>query len=231
MSIINTFGKVAAEVAAREQLKKGKTEEQKKAIDFLYNPDDNGCLGCLNKLKSLNMSEYMAIVQRKCQSLDMRSRALQKIGLDPSQVQEIPPIVLSSFKFSDVNLDLVRIENNIAVSPQYSITWIFFSSTQMYTYQYIFDTTSDDTWEYTNDFFYTDITCFSTTHKLVEKIDIKPGKGCMPKETITKSHYVVDQLEITVPGTNYWISLRDSETISQSIMAAKAMIREKKYAL
>ena len=126
---------------------------------------------------------------------------------------------------------MIRIENNVAVSPLYSITWIFFSSSQMYTYQYIFDTTSDNTWEYTNDFFYSDITCFSTTHRVKEKIDIKPGKGCIPKETITKSHYVEDQLEITVPGTNYWISLRDSETIAQSIQAAKAMIREKKYSL
>lgn len=229
MSINNAFVAVAAEVAAREQLKKGKTDEQKKAIDFLYNPDDNGCVGCLNKIKGISMSEYMAIVQRKCQSLDLRSRALQKIGLDPSQVQEISPIVFSSFVYDEDCL--IRVDNNVAVSSQYSITWIFFSSTQMYTYQYIFDTTSDNTWEYTKDFFYSDVTCFSTTHKLVEKIDIKPGKGCIPKETITKSHYVVDRLEIIVPGASYWFSLRDSETVTQSIMAAKAMIREKKYAI
>ena len=48
-------------------------------------------------------------------------------------------------------------------------------------------------------------------------------------ENITKNHYMVDRLEIIVPGTSYSFSLRNSDTIEQSIQAAKAMLREKKY--
>ena len=232
MSFLGTASAAAAQAAAdaakREALKKGKSEEQKKAIDFLYQASTDGC-GCLSsKSKAMTMSEYMAMVQRKCQAMDLRSKALQKIGLDPSQVQEIPPIVLSSFVYDDDCL--IRVDSNVAVSSQYSVAWIFFSSTQMYTYRYIFDTTSDNTWEMTKDFFYSDITCFSTEHDVKEKIDITATKGCMTSgENITKNHYMVDRLEIIVPGTSYSFSLRNSDTIEQSIQAAKAMLREKKY--
>jgi len=222
----NAATQAAALAAARMQLKKGKSKEQQDAIDFLLKADIGGC-GCLGGKATMTMQAYIEMVQRMCQSLDLQNRALAKIGLDPSQVQEIPPIVLSSFIYDDDCY--IRVDNNIAVSSQYSITWIFFSATQMYTYQYIFDTTSDNTWEYTKDFFYTDITCFSTIRAIKEKIDITPGKGCLSREKIEKNHYVIDTLEVIVPGTKYTFSLRNSETIEQSIQAAKAMLREKKY--
>lgn len=219
---INT--QVAAEVARREALKKGKTEAQKQAIDFLFYVGGGGCLGSKS---SMTMQAYNNMVQQKCQSLNLYQRALAKIGLDPSQIQEIPPIVLHSYVYDDDCL--IRVDENIAVSSQYSITWIFFSDVQMYTYQFIFDTTSDNTWEYTKDFFYTDVTCFSTAQELKEKINVSAASGCLKTESVNKSHYIVDRLELIVPGAKYNFSLRNSGDIGQSIQAAKAMIREKKY--
>ena len=218
----------AAETAAREALKKGKTPDQKKAIDYLYDVD----LGCLSFLKSkpFTSQEYIEYVNRLINSANLYEKAINKIGLDPSQIQEIPPIVLTSFVFDDDCL--IRVDNNVALSSQYSITWIFFSDSQMYTYKYIFDTTSDNTWEFTNDFFYGDITCFSTSHALKEKIKLIPAKGCgclKGKDEYAKSHYTVDTLEVIVPGTSYSIALTNSTTVEQSIQAAKAMLREKKY--
>ena len=224
--VMNAAAAAAAEAARREAMKKGKSEEQKQAIDFLFKSGDNGC-GCLGKSSGMTMQSYMSMVQQKCQSLNLQDRAMAKIGLDPSQIQEIPPIVLSSFVYDDDCL--VRVDSNVAVSSQYSITWIFFSATQMYTYKYIFDTTSDNTWEITKDFFYTDVTCFSTEQAVKEKIEITAGKGCLGSESVTKHHYVVDRLELIVPGASYTFALRNSDTIEQSIQAAKAMIREKKY--
>ena len=218
----------AAQIALlKNNLKKGKTEEQKQAIDYLFGENESQGCGCLSQLTTITNQQYMAIVQRKCEEFDTRARALEKIGLDPSQVQEIPPIVLSSFVYDD---DChVRVDNGVAVSSQYSITWIFFSATQMYTYKYVFDTTSSDTWEITNDFFYGDITCFTTGHSVKEKIRVTAAKGCLGTETVNKSRYVVDTLEVIVPGTKYIVSLTNSPTVEQSIQAAKAMLREKKY--
>ena len=224
--ILNAAAEIAAETAKREAMKKGKSDEQKQVIDFLFKVGNGGC-GCLGSGSGMTMQAYIELVQRKCKAMNLEQKALKKIGLDPSEVQEIPPIVLSSFVYDDDCL--IRVDGNIAVSSQYSVTWIFFSATQMYTYQYIFDTTSDNTWEITKDFFYTDVTCFSTEQAIKEKIDITAGKGCLSSESVAKNHYVVDTLELIVPGANYSFSLRNSETIEQSIQAAKAMIREKKY--
>lgn len=213
----------AALMAQKEALKRGKTKEQKKAIEFLFNLSG----GCLNKSPSFhNMQEYIAHVQGMCQNLNVQAKAMQKIGLDPSQIQEIPPITFSSFIYDDDCL--VRVDDNIAVSSQYSITCIFFSAEQMFTYKYIFDTTSDNTWEFTKDFFYTDITCFSTLHRVREKITAD-ADGCLKVGGYTKHLFMDDILEIIVPGTTYSFSMRSNPTLEQSIQAAKAMLREKKY--
>jgi hypothetical protein len=223
---MNAAAQYAAQVAQREALKKGKSEEQKKAIDFLYKAGNGGCLG---GKASMTMQEYMGLVQRKCRAMNLQARALQKIGLDPSQVQEIPPIVLSSFVYDDDCL--IRVDSNIAVSSQYSITWIFFSATQMYTYKYIFDTTSDNTWELTKDFFYSDIKSIRTAHEVEELIIETTESGCFKKKQKfihRNKHW--DALHITVPGESYSFVCRTTDTLEQSIQAAKAMIREKKEA-
>ena len=228
MAIASAIGGAAVNAAAllaqKEALKKGKTNEQKDCIDFLYNLSSSGCL---NKSSSMTMQQYMGIVQAKCQALNSKEKAMEKIGLDPSQIEEIPPIVLSSFVYDDDCL--VRTDNNVAVSSQYCITWIFFSADQIFTYQFVFDTTSDNTWEFTKDFFYTDITCFSTEQDLKEDIQISTGCGCLKTERITKNHYIVDRLNIVVPGTEYSSAMRNNPNIQQSIQAAKAMLREQKY--
>ena len=213
-----------------ETLKRGKSPEQKRAIDFFFDLGSKGC-GCLSRNSTMSISEYINLVQSKVNKLDTKTMALSKIGLDESEVKEIEPICLSSFVYDD---DVyVKAENDIVVSSQYSISWIFFSATQIYTYKYIFDTTSDNTWEITNDFFYTDITCFTTVRAVKEKIDLEI-KGCVLSslfsgDNYVKHNYVVDTLEIIVPGTTYKFGMRNSEKFEPSVQAAKAMLREKKY--
>lgn len=216
-----------------ERMKKGKTPEQKRVIDFLSNAGGNkggGCGGCLSKSSSLTMDEYIKLVQDKCNTLDSKNKAIAKIGLDESEIQEIAPIVLSSFVYGDDDDLLIKVENQAAVSNRYAITWIFFSATQIYTYEYAFDTTSDNTWEITNDFFYTDVTCLSTCHAVKQKIDVSTGKGCLSSgENVVKNNYIVDTFEIVVPGMSYKFSMRNNATFDQSLQAAKAMLREKKF--
>ena len=214
-----------------EKMKKGKTPEQKQVIDFFFDmgKDGCGCGGCLSKKEeTMTIDQYLALVQRMCDSLNLRQKAIEKIGLDESEIQEIEPIALSSFYYDDDAL--IKIENSLAVSSQYAVTWIFFSATQMYTYKFIFDTSSDNTWEFTNDFFYTDITCLSTRREVREKIDTYLLKGCFSSgEDFVKNNYVVDTFEIVVPGTSYKFSMRNGEHFERSIQAAKSMLREKKF--
>lgn len=230
MAATSMAAQAAAERLMVAGLKKGKTPEQQRVIDFFYDAGGSSGCGCLSKGSSnITMQEYLKLVQEKCNTLDSKAKAIAKIGLDESEIQEIPPIMLASFVYAGDDIK-IKVEQQIAVTNQYAITWIFFSANQIYTYKYIFDTMSDNTWEFTNDFFYTDITCFSTVRRLHEKIDVSIAQGCIGSgENIVKNNYFVDTFEIIVPGTSYTFSMRNNANIEQSLQAAKAMLREKKY--
>ena len=220
-------------------MKRGKTEEQCKCIDFFFSKDDEkggkkkkkGCFGS----GEMTMDEYCALVQKKVDSLGLKERAIAKIGLDESQISEIPPVALASFLFrGDCTIFTKSEETNIGgvykhVSNIYQITWIFFSSTQLYTYTYQFDMISDNVVETTKDFFYTDITCIKTTHE-VEEFIIEKKSGCLGKVKYQHQNKHWDSLRVTVPGEDYAFFTRTTDTIEQSIQPAKAMIRERKGA-
>jgi hypothetical protein len=216
----------AQQMLIAQALKNGKSPEQKRVIDFFFSQGKEG--GCLSKSYNLTMDEYLKLVQDKVNNLNTKAKAIEKIGLDESEISEIEPIALASFVYDD---DVhIKVEDGVAVSSQYALTWIFFSATQIYTYKYIFDTTSDNTWEFTNDFFYNDITCFSTSRFVKEKIDVVRTKGCLSsREEYVKNNYVVDKFEIIVPGTSYQFSMRYNENFDQSVQAAKAVLRAKKF--
>ena len=225
------FGAVASSAAKRAALalmKKGKTKEQKKIIDFFYKED--ACCGLI-KGSPIKMDEYRGMVAAKADSFDHKRRAMAMIGLDESQISEIAPIVFSDFKYRGEGVE-IKVEDGEAVSTHYCVTWIFFSDVQMYTYSLTFSMISDDVIEFTNDFFYTDVTCLRTQHELCEKIDLTNGCGCIPGQTdAEKNNYIVDSLEIIVPGATYSFSLRNTGGVERSIQAAKAMVREKKYSI
>ena len=218
-------------------LKKGKTPEQCKCIDFFLMESGQGKKkkGCLGKA-AWTIDDYCAHVQGIVNSLGLKQRAIAKIGLDESQISEIPPILLASFNRGS-DLYYKTDENHTRyVTNKYSVTWIFFSATQIYTYTYQFDTTSDNSSESTRDFFYTDVTCIRTEHEVEEAIyEVTGGCGCLKffkKKEATYVHHNRhwDTLQITVPNDSYSFCCRTTDTLEQSIQAAKAMIREKKQA-
>ena len=228
-------------------MKRGKSADQCKCIDYLYAPAEapkKGCFasiqkkaGCLGN-KAWDMDDYINHVDSVVNQLNLRERAIAKIGLDETQISEIPPVLLNSFIYRGDDIKIKSEETNIEgiwrnVSNKYSVTWIFFSATQIYTYTYVLDTTSDNAVEYTKDFFYTDITCIRTEHEVEEKIieRKKLGCGCFKKNKESQFYHAnkeYDTLSITVPNDSYSFCCLTNDTIEQSIQAAKAMIREKK---
>ncbi len=95
---------------------------------------------------------------------------------------------------------------------------MFFSSTQVYIYRHTFNLDEDKKNESTDEFFYKDVTSFSTSsetetaHGLGDKkFEVETNKFCM-----------------VVPGDKMYVSMdgvEDSETI---IQAMKQKLREKK---
>lgn len=209
-----------------ESLKNGKTQEQKSVIDFFL--AERGCLS----ESTMTLAEYQTLIANRLSRLKLKERALAKIALDESEIEEIPPIIMNGYAFNDVSDDnnvWVRVEDGVAMASRYAVSFIFFSSTQIYTYTYKFDMSSDDTWETTQDFFYQDITCFLTQERKVEQIN-KYLTGCFKQGEAAEKHvYVVNTLEIKAPNTSYSFSMHKNETLEQSIQAAKAMLRERKF--
>ena len=230
MSIYGALFNSAQKKAELAAMKFGKTEEQKQVIDF-FMTEGGGCCGCLGKSSKMTMDGYLSLINNKCASLNLRQRALEKIGLDEAQISEIPPILMTSFIYSGDKNFYVRIEDGQVVTSRYSVTWIFFSAEQMYTYKYVFNTTSDDTIETTNDVFYRDITNLRTITKEIEHIDSVAGCGCLGKPKADKVVYSYSAFEVLGAGLDLYFEMRSTPTIEQSIQAAKAMLREKKYSI
>lgn len=211
-----------------EELKRGKSKEQKAVIDFFASEYGGAGCGCKKGLgKKLTLQDYQAMVMARCNSYNFREKAIQKIGLDERQISEIAPICLSSFVYDKDTFEYI--DGNQAVSSQFSVTWIFFSATQLYTYNFIFDMTSDNTWETTRDFFYQDITSFQTQHRVVEKIRHEMGGCIIKRDSSYRENYIVDTLRIIVPGFDYDISMTDAPGVEQTLQGAKAMVRERKF--
>lgn len=232
------IAKGAAEAARRQaliQLKKGKTNEQKDCIDFFVTTKKSGC-GCLSRANStMTIDTYIGKVQEKCRTLNLKSRALNQLGIDESESTSlIDPICLYNFDLNTKEMEdgkiWIKFENNQAVSSKYTVTWLFFSETQVYIYSYTFDMISDDVEEYCREYFYQDITCFETENDIVEKIDISVAQGCLGGgESVAKNNYTREWFRITVPGSSCSIAMRNAGAQMQSIQAAKALLREKKF--
>lgn len=234
----NDLLKLVGGAAAFKLMKRGKTHDQKRVIDFFADFYGASTGGCLKKKSILKLEEYEKMIVDRCNSLNIKQRAIARIALDESEISEINPISLHSYVYpsSVANNDgiFIKIANNTAVSSKYEVTWLFFSQTQIYAYSIEFDMTSDEIIEDVQEFFYTDITCFETCNHLIENIRTdtsgcmnKGAKGCF--NSTIKDNYVVDSFKITVPGREFTVSMRNSGNQFQSIQAAKAMLREKKY--
>lgn len=134
----------------------GKTPEQKKVIEYFCKE------GCMTK--TMDDEEYLSMVRAKRDSLNLRQKALTKIGLDEDEVSEIPPASFEGFVYK--NAYAKKRANGNWVSSSYQVAWLFFSSTQIYIYRYTFNMDEDKKTESTDEFFYKDVTSFSTVLNL-----------------------------------------------------------------
>jgi len=188
---------------------RGKSAEQVKVIEYFCKQE-----GCLSK--NMSDDEYSQMVIRKRDSLNLRQKALNKIGLDEDEVSEIPPAVFEGYVFK--NAFAKKRANGNWVSSAYQVAWLFFSSTQIYVYRYTFNMDEDKKTESTDEFFYKDVTSFSTS----SETETAHGLGDSKFEVET------NKFKMVVPGDKIFVSMdgvSDSEAI---IQAMKQKLREKK---
>lgn len=197
---------------------KGRNEDQKAVIRYFCNDP-----ACLSK-KPISDSEYDQMVLDFLKSNDYKQKALNKIGLDEDQVKEIEPVHFEGFLYDKQSLAKQGDDGKYR-SSKYQVSWLFFSATQVYLYQNTFNMDEDGTKEVTEEYFYKDITNFSTSSDTVETPFYDKDQGINVLMNVDSNRFA-----ITVPGDKFYCSLEQTDYTERAIQGMKAMLREKKNA-
>lgn len=202
------------------RLCKGRTEEQKKTIKYFL-----GAGGCLSSTWS--DAEYDAAVMAKARSMNFKQKALNKIGLDASEVNEIEPVHFEGYYFDGRNTYAKPGKDGKYRSSAYQVSWLFFSDTQVYVYQYTFNMDEDGKKESTEEYFYKDITNFSTSSDTIEK-EVLVKVNCSGVPTYKRQNVDYNKFALVVPGDKFYCSMEQTDYTEKSIQGMKAKLREKK---
>ena len=197
---------------------KGRNADQQAAIRYLHNED-----ACLCK-KPISDKEYEMLVAKILSANDFRKKALNKIGLDEDQVKEIEPVHFENYLFDkDAETVTKRGADGIWRSSKYQVTWLFFSDTHVYAYQYTFCLDQDGRKERTEEYFYKDVTNFSTVSETKEVPQFDPEQQKNFLVNVDTTEFV-----ITVPGDKFYCSMVQNGYTEASVQGMKAKLREKK---
>ena len=195
----------------------GKTADEKKVIKYFTAPSG----GCLRR--GMKDEAYDKMVMDKLNGYNTLKRAIEKIGLDEDELKEIPPVFFHGYE--DGNYYKVG-KDGRARTSRYSATWLLFSSTQVYMYYLEFNMDSGDKKERTEEYFYQDITSFSTQDSTKEYIVMKPT--CCKKDGYNKKYLETSRFALIVPGDAFYCATTGSANVTQTINAVKQKLREKK---
>lgn len=222
----NAVNQAAADAAAKQQemqmLLRGKNSEQQEIIKFFYGAK-GGCLA-----SGMTVEEYRQKVRAKRDSLDTKSMALRKLGIDEEEVQEIAPVTFEGYVFNDKVDNLVaRATTNTWVSSEYMITWLFFGEREVFIYQYSFSMTSDSKKENTMQYFYQDVTNFTASSETYQKI-IADSSGCMGSTQYMQASANADEFKIVVPGDTLRCSMTPTDSTDAAIRGMRNKLREMK---
>lgn len=194
---------------------KNRNDEQKKVIRYF------AVEGCLSK--TMNDAQYDELVKITISKQDFKKKALEKIGLDESELKEIEPVHFEGWAYGNNISYAKRGKDGNWRSSAYQISWLFFSSTQVYLYQNTIHFDKDDKKIATEEYFYKDITNFSTSTDTVETPYWDPKQKKSLLENIDSNRFA-----LTVPGDKFYCSLEQNDYTERAIQAMKAKLREKK---
>jgi hypothetical protein len=209
-------------------LLKDRTPEQQSVIKYFRKPE-----GCFSK--NISDGDYDKLVQDKLAGLNLKQKALDKIGVDESQVKEVEPAEFKNWYFgekggkSDKNIWVKRGKDGKFRTTAFQVSWLFFSDKQVYAYQYTLHMNEDSKKERTEEYFYRDITNFTTVSESEQKEYRRIGKGCLVKK-LEVEHQNVDyeRFAISVGGERFLCEMINDDDATSRVQAMKAKLREKK---
>ncbi len=207
------------------QILKGKTPEQEKVIRYFYQVK-KGCFG-----KLMTDAEYDKMVtDYLTKNSYFKKQAINTIGLDESEISLIEPVCLCGYLFLDNSKNLARRGvDRLWRSSAYQVTWLFFSDKQVYLCQYTINFDENGKKQVSEEYFYKDITNFSSFTETVEK-EHWEMEGCISKKPVLKRDSVEKVgLKIVVPGDSLLcVATVNDDKFETSLKGMKNLLREKK---
>ncbi len=210
-----------------KDLFKDRSEAEKKALKFFCGIPTGG--GCMSK-EYLKGDAYLNLVNEKKGDTDYKQKALNKLGIDEDMAKEINPVNFEAFRYDYPQLQpFVTFEGGKPYSSMLEITWLFFGEEQVYAYNYSLDTTDATAQEKTQEYFYSDITAFTTqSDSVVKKIWQVEKSGCSSEKKKVDKTAKSDIFKIVVPGEAYVCAYPGTEEDDQSVSAMKQKLRDMK---
>lgn len=196
---------------------KNRTPEQKMALRYFLNE------GCLQK-KPTDQA-YDDLVKSMVAEKDLANpqTALDKLGIDESEVTEVKPLFLEGYLFGEKNSYAKLGKDGLWRSSRYQVSWIFCSATHVYLYQYTFNTDEDGKKISTEEYFYKDITNFSASSDTVETPYWDPKKKNFFLKNVDSTRF-----RIVVPGDSMYCVMEQTDENEAAVKGLKAKLREKK---
>jgi hypothetical protein len=193
-------------------------------------PKTKGC-GCFSRggqfsSRYVSDEQYDAIVRACVERLDPKTRGLNKLGIDESQVEKT--IIFQNYKYEEKDGDTFywRIgEDGRFRSSIYEITYLFLTQEEVFSYQLTLSSEWEKHDEQTYEFHYRDVTSFSSETRQKDIIE-KDASGTSKKVYKT----VRNEFHIRVPNDYFTVVLGNKPTQEEedAIQGMKAMLREKK---
>ncbi len=150
---------------------------------------------------------------------NLKSIALDKLGVDESEVSEVAPIILGGYEFEGVDR-VKKGEDGKWRSNIYKVVALFFSPHELHGYTMRFNTLRNEKTEGTDVYFYQDIVSASTSSLTI-------------KTTVDGKEITVnpEAFKLTTKGgTSFTVNLLDAAYGQESVKAMRALLREKKQA-
>jgi hypothetical protein len=218
---------------SKEDLLKGKNPEEIIAIKYFQYVDDGGCFGS----KYISDEEFLVIQNKAVGSLeDRKSQALNKLGIDIDQVSEIEPVGFQGYAWMADEIEAMK-KNYVrfpgaggVITPTKELTWLFFGDQQLFVYKCRVDMCDSQLRsEKTLEYFYKDITAFST-----ESSSHREKKGTLENGCGSSTWEYSDQtiqeekFKIVVPGEVFSCAMSPEDDNDNKISGMKQKLRDKK---
>lgn len=190
----------------------------------------------MTKWNHVTDAEYDALVESQMARLGLLTpaRAITKLGLEPEDVAEFEPICLRDYypAMSTAKNRYRRGEDKIIRTSNYQVTWLLCSKDQVFVFQCTFSLIEDDKKDQCEEYFFKDVTNFSTT-EVSDEITIKEwegGGGCgkSAKEVVKKYTLEKTKFRIVVPGERIECSMVPSPEVDANIKRLKNILRTSK---